>query len=289
MYKDNHYIPQVYTKGFLDPITPERQIPFVWLYDADSKSVRNKAPKNILAEKDLYTQYDKDLNRICDLEKYFNQNIETPFIQFKNKFEISLQNCDTNFLWRNYNKADHLFIARFIQWQLLRTLKMLKTFEEIQREVYSKCYPELLEIDPELMKEYFQNELMNSLMTEKKNPEGKTFLRCLVEKSVHFTVITSEDASFISSDNPVLSTNPNFKNGQPVDDPETEFTIPLTSKIAVSLYKYDHNFTFRTMQNRIEIENINQSFAKNAYNTIFGSSKELIESLVKLIPMKKEL
>ncbi|MBP6740822.1 MAG: hypothetical protein KA146_12570, partial [Leptospiraceae bacterium] len=93
--------------------------------------------------------------------------------------------------------------------------------------------------------------------------------------------------SFISSDNPVLRTNPNFKNGQPVDDPETEFTIPLTSKIAVSLYKYDHNFTFSTMQNRIEIENINQSFAKNAYNTIFGSSKELIENLVKLIPMKE--
>ncbi|MBP6740312.1 MAG: DUF4238 domain-containing protein, partial [Leptospiraceae bacterium] len=95
--------------------------------------------------------------------------------------------------------------------------------------------------------------------------------------------------SFISSDNPVLRTNPNFKNGQPVDDPETEFTIPLTSKIAVSLYQFGSNVSIRKMQSKREIRNINQSFAKNAYNTIFGSKKELIESLVNFIPMKEEL
>ena len=109
------------------------------MYDVESKRVRNKAPKSILKIKNLYTQYDKDLNRICDLEKYFNQNIETPFRQFKNKFEIALLNCDTNFLWRNYNKADHLFIARFIQWQLLRTLKMLKTFCTWEEDSISCC------------------------------------------------------------------------------------------------------------------------------------------------------
>ncbi len=287
MYEDNHYIPKVYMEGFVDPRTPEEQAPYVWLYDSKNKEVKNKAPKKILFEKHLYTEYDKDLNPVHDLEKYFNQNVETPFSVFKREYEQAILRFDQNFLATHLRDADKLFISHFIRWQMLRTKGK---FEEIKKryiKVLEEIYPESLKHGYQDTK-MFRNDVIKTIANTGIGYEGLNFLECLNQKNIIFSVIETDEASFISSDNPVLRTNAKFVNSSPVEDPETEFTIPLTSKIAVSLYQLGSKISIRKMQSKKEIRNINQSFAKNAYNTIFGSNKELIESLVKFIPMKNE-
>ena len=287
MYKDNHYIPQVYTKGFLDPITPEGQNPFVWWYDSESRRVRNRSPKNILAEKGLYTQYDKDLNPIKNFEKYFTENVDTPFDKFKKKYEKAILDFDQTFLYTQLKGMDKLFIPHFIRWQMKRTKGFMQEFEKRSLEIYGQEYPALLDMGYAKTKN-FRNDIIDTLVTTGNEYEGVNFLESLNQRNIIFSVIETKEASFISSDNPVLRTNAKFVNSSPVEDPETEFTIPLTSKIAVSLYQFGSKFFIRKMQSKKEIRNINQSFAKNAYNTIFGSNKELIESLVNFIPMKEE-
>lgn len=287
-YKDNHYIPQVYIKGFLDTITPEGQNPFVWRYDSESRRVRNRAPKKILAKKDLYTQYDKDLNPIKNFEKYFTENVDTPFYKFKKKYEKAILDFDQTFLYTQLKGMDKLFIPHFIRWQMKRTKGFMQEIEKRSLEIYGQEYPALLEMGYAKTKN-FRNDIIDSLVTTGNEYEGINFLESLNQRNIIFSVIETKEASFISSDNPVLRTNAKFVNSSPVEDPETEFTIPLTSKIAVSLYQFGSKVFIRRMQSKREIRNINQSFAKNAYNTIFGSKKELIESLVNFIPMKEEL
>ncbi|WP_279305819.1 DUF4238 domain-containing protein [Leptospira kmetyi] len=106
-------------------------------------------------------------------------------------------------------------------------------------------------------------------------------MRILAKRNIIFTVITNEKSSFINSDNPVLRTNATGPNG--FSYPSTEVSMPLTSKIAISLIGESQKIQFRTLHDRKEIRRINQSFAMNADKYIFGRNKELIDSLSKYI------
>jgi len=53
--KNQHIIPQCYLKQFVDPNTPTRHEPYVWIFDREVKRGKKRAPKNILAETDFYT------------------------------------------------------------------------------------------------------------------------------------------------------------------------------------------------------------------------------------------
>lgn len=281
---NNHYIPQVYMEGFVDPITPNGQNSYVWLYNNELKRVKNKDPKSIFKVKHLYTEYDSELNPIFDFEKYFTENVDTPFGKFKRKYEQAILQFDQEFLNSHLVGNDRFFISHFIRWQMLR---IKGKFDEIVKrliEVLKVTYPESLEHGYQYTKN-FRNDIINTITSIGIEYEGVNFLESLNQRNIIFSVIGTDDASFISSDNPVLRTNPKI-NSQPVEDPETEFTIPLTSKIAVSLYQFGSNVSIRKMQSKREVRKINQSFAKNSHNTIFGSNKELIESLVSYIPMK---
>lgn len=49
-----HYLPQFYLRGFCDPVTPDRQEPYVWLCDLLKDKWKKKAPKNIAAINNYY-------------------------------------------------------------------------------------------------------------------------------------------------------------------------------------------------------------------------------------------
>ena len=53
--RNQHIIPRCYLKQFVDPRTPARQEPYVWIFERNQRRGSKKAPKNILAEVDFYT------------------------------------------------------------------------------------------------------------------------------------------------------------------------------------------------------------------------------------------
>ena len=50
-----HYIPQFYLRGFVDPCCPGNYEPSVWVYDRGCATPKRRAPKNIAAELHFYS------------------------------------------------------------------------------------------------------------------------------------------------------------------------------------------------------------------------------------------
>lgn len=50
----HHYIPQFYLRGFVDPATPPRQTPYLWVWDKHAAAVNRRAPKNLALEMGYY-------------------------------------------------------------------------------------------------------------------------------------------------------------------------------------------------------------------------------------------
>ncbi len=72
-YKKQHYLPACYLKAWRDPVVPENQTPFVWIFDKSGRSGRRKAPENIFRETDMYTIHMPDGSRDLRLEHGLNQ------------------------------------------------------------------------------------------------------------------------------------------------------------------------------------------------------------------------
>lgn len=72
-YKKQHYLPACYLKAWCDPVVPENQTPFVWIFDKTGGSGRRKAPEKIFRETDLYTIHLPDDSRDLRLEHGLNK------------------------------------------------------------------------------------------------------------------------------------------------------------------------------------------------------------------------
>lgn len=84
-YKKQHFVPQCYTKAWLDPSAPPgpKTTPYVWVFDKDGKNPRRKAPSNLFTETDIYTIERADGGRDLTLEHGF-QELEDKFTRIRN-------------------------------------------------------------------------------------------------------------------------------------------------------------------------------------------------------------
>ena len=81
-HKKQHFVPQCYTKAWIDPTIPvgPKIAPFVWVFDQDGTNTRRKSPANLFTETDIYTMTKADGQRdlylehgFCDLEDRFTR------------------------------------------------------------------------------------------------------------------------------------------------------------------------------------------------------------------------
>jgi hypothetical protein len=76
--KSQHFVPRTYLAAWCDPDVPEKQEPYVWVFEKDGTDGRRKAPHNLFEETDFYTIRreggERDLtleHRLADLESKF--------------------------------------------------------------------------------------------------------------------------------------------------------------------------------------------------------------------------
>ena len=67
-HKKQHWVPQGYLKPWCDPQTPANYDPYVWCFSKDGETVKEKAPKNIFFERELYTIHLADGTRDLTVE-----------------------------------------------------------------------------------------------------------------------------------------------------------------------------------------------------------------------------
>ena len=83
-HKKQHYIPQSYLSAWTDPETPSDQEPYVWVVNKKSLEVRNRAPKNIMFERDFYTIETKEGERDLSLERGLSM-FEGEFVRVRDR------------------------------------------------------------------------------------------------------------------------------------------------------------------------------------------------------------
>ena len=116
--KSQHIIPECYLKQFVDPNTPDRYEPYVWMFERNSKTGKKKAPKNILTGTDFYTITVEGGERDYTIEKTLAQ-LESDYASiFDRKIKHKAPLDD----------YEHVVLCSFVAAMLQRTLKQKKKY-----------------------------------------------------------------------------------------------------------------------------------------------------------------
>lgn len=242
--KKQHYIPQVYLRGF-SPQYKKEEVSndkyTIYCYNINSpKQIEKAIPvKSICRQNNLYevTRHDGEIILPNHLENFFSK-IEEHFSIYRKKLEQKAfinSNLKTNCFLTNEEKV---FWATFIIIQILRLPQILKMAEDVSKDNWNSindqqakniarmiCLPFFKELDA--------NSKETTLFCALFNPM----------KDMSFAVGVDKSKKIITSDNPVYICGHNF----PYDEYD-EIIFPITSEICLFLFgneekkKYRKNF-----------------------------------------------
>jgi hypothetical protein len=117
---NQHYVPSSYLKAWCDPDVPPHYEPYVWRIPKDGGEGQRRAPKNIFAEADFYTQHLPDGQRDLSLEHSL-ETLEGKFCQIR----------DTRIANRERLKPEEkVFLCAFMDAMHFRT--------RVQRDAFQK-------------------------------------------------------------------------------------------------------------------------------------------------------
>lgn len=68
-YKSQHYIPQSYLRGFVDPNTPPNEEPYLWVCERECGNPFRRSPKNLAQESYYYSFRDESGELQHEVEK----------------------------------------------------------------------------------------------------------------------------------------------------------------------------------------------------------------------------
>lgn len=269
-YKNQHIVPQSFLKAWIDPETPEKYEPYVWLISKDGKTVENKAPKNVLSKTDFYTVFKADGKRDVELEKRLSK-IEGDFISVRDKK-----------LFNNEPLSDmeHQELITFIALGFARTKwhkeSQTKLWEDYERLI-SRIIPEIEGTEFHKKKElqaqplpYFLFHFLEIVLP---------YLNTLKLSIYH----TANISGFITSDNPCLWLDPTlFETDAPITffgigSPSLNIIMPISPQRVVILSKEWPEGYF-SVENMPEfIDDINAMMVSFCEEAIINNSRDMNE------------
>lgn len=250
---NQHFIPRCYQKAWCDESCPPLHEPYVWLFDKETKESQNKAPGNILLEKDMYT--------ITGVEGTRDLAIEDGLAQLEGKF-AAIRNMKLN-RHRELNNEEWVYLCAFIAAMHART----PTMREHQRSQWSGPL-EIMDDIAEKMKtatveqKRSMSRISNSGSSDKNPSLTHEQVRALVEEPLQHsvfpmikaetpllaklqcTIFTTESSpGFITTDHPVVWFDPEAHLRPPmyrdvgIMHPTIEITMPLSPKQCIVLHR----------------------------------------------------
>jgi hypothetical protein len=226
--KKQHYVPQFYTREFVDRQTPAGHEPYVWVFSRDGKTKQKRAPKNILWETDLYT-FEQDSSKNYELEKWLSKT-ESDFAEIvRRKIKPRLPLTD----------EEHATLCKFAATMLQRTVR--------QRDNQEHFFDDLI-AQVERLETHHGTEPTASkrLRAEKKDIHKIGIVAILSEipeilgrMSLAFLCTDGSAARFITSDDPVTLFNPDLQwqrfYGPGLAQSGVELTMPVSPEIALCM------------------------------------------------------
>jgi hypothetical protein len=226
--KKQHYVPQCYLREFVDPLTPAKQEPYVWVFTKDGKHKERRAPKNVFHETDLYRleihgQKDYVIERsLSALEGDYAR-----VVREKIKKHLPLA------------EAEYVTLCAFIAAMMQRTLRFKENIQSVHDQLIEKV--EAIErvhgIDPKKSLELRESkERAHKIGVLQQLPE---LTRLLFQMNVAFLCTDGSGSSFITSDDPVTLFNPDLQwqqfYGPGLAQKNVEVTMPISPEIAACL------------------------------------------------------
>ena len=219
--KKQHYVPQVYLRGF------SADSKMIWRYDADSLKEGKLVPiKSICYEEDLYELFDNE-GKLLDpnyLEKTLSK-LESMYGRYIRELEKKA------FIKENYNTKCFLTKSEKTFWKLFIAIQMLRD-------------PAVLDAAVTTSKKFFGDELLpneaRNFVFEQTFPffsvqkeEENTVFKSIAEplKKMSLTVCVCETGTLFTSDTPICCIATNL-----IDRNENAMIIvPLTVKLVLVL------------------------------------------------------
>lgn len=262
-HKIQHSVPLSYLKAWLDPSTPNKQEPYVWVFPRQGGEGKRKAPHNIFTENDMYTIHKADGVRdlriehgLCQLEGWFVE-IRRDFLdKYKNiplmrrtklmAFIAALQ-CRT-VAFRDHYRA---------HWQ-----SVLNLMEEVEENLATVKKEQLhllqfTNINSSSNQSWSKEDVIKLI----KEPVQQTlpdFLSICVPIMVKMSIrvlCTNTKPGFITSDNPVVWFDPEAHqrpltyNAPGLGWPTIEITMPISPKQLILItHKKDHKQIIEPVQ-----------------------------------------
>ncbi len=270
--KNQHIIPQCYLKQFVDPRTPVKQEPYVWIFERDQRQGRKKAPKNILAETDFYT-----LKGDYTIEKTLAQ-IESDYSAI---FERKISKL------KPLSPEEHILFCAFVAAMFQRTVKQKENIEGFIDQIVEKIVQ--LEkahgMEPKTSEEWkSQKEHAHKLSVMAMTPEITTIL---VQMNVAF-LVSDGRASFITSDSPAFMFNAELQfqrfSGPGLMQKHVEVRMPLSPRISVC-FSWINNLRGYVQVSEDTVHESNRMVFGHAHQHFIANSSRLKRRWFRRLPL----
>ncbi len=223
-----HYVPECYLRGWVDPKTPAGQEPYVWIFNRGEKVGRKKAPSNIFTETDLYTLRLKTGEKDYSIEETLS-NLEGRYANiFRNKIQKHLP----------LSEEEHITLCAFVAAMLQRTPRYRDNMDRFHNELieHTEAMEKSHGIDSkesEKMKEFQKNSHRMSIVQML-----PSITEMLMPMSVAF-LCAKRGSKFVTSDDPCNLFNPDLQfqkfHSPGLSQKNVQVTLPLSPEIALCM------------------------------------------------------
>lgn len=223
-----HYVPESYLAGWVDPNTPAGQEPYVWVFNQGERKGRKKAPSNLFTKTDLYTL------KLRTGEKSYE--IEETLSNLESKYATTLQEKIKKYL--PLTEEEHIFLCAFVCVMLQRTLRHRDNLERFIDELigHTEALEQAHDVPPresDRLKCFKQDGHKVGMM--RSLPD---ITQLLSKMSIAF-FCAEGGSKFVTSDDPCNLFNPDLQwqriYGPGLAQKNIQLTLPLSPDIMLSM------------------------------------------------------
>lgn len=286
-----HYVPQVYLNKFT---FSERKPYKICALNKSKEEIIPVCIKDIAAENNFYTT--KIFEDKYAAEKHYAKEIEPMLSRVLSKICSKCENALDETVVLDYKTKEELSLS--ITFQLLRG----KQYREYSRKIYDLNAPDIIEkakqkfLVDEVPESIYSNDFFKyiSILSAFNVNQIEKYANILYYRTMIIIKIT-DNAEFITSDNPVMFMNAEILDSQPfchgLLQPQTVVSYPISPKLLIVMYhpnyyfgelkNYDRKITLVNSQRDVKLINTyNQKQYEQSYNWTFSKSSFVLENLL---------
>ena len=276
-HKKQHYVPQCYLREFVDPHTPPKYEPYVWVFSKNGKRKEKRAPKNLFAETDLYT---------LTIQGAKDYGIERSLSALESEYAAVVRNKVKKHM--SLSGEEQITICAFVAAMMQRTLRSKDNIEDFHDQVIEKveAMERLHGLDPCKSAELRESKAdAHRLGVLQLLPD---LADLLFKMSLAFLCTEGKGSRFISSDDPVSLFNPDLQwqrfYGPGLAQQNVEVTMPISPGITACFTWTDLRGYLRLPKYRVE--DLNRMTRAQSYRQFISDSSKTKRIWFSPIPLR---